>query len=144
MRVLCACLGNICRSPTAEGVLRHLAGDRLDVDSAGTAGWHTGKSPHPPAVAAAAKRGYDLTSLRARQITTADFDAFDLILVMDVENKANVELLRPEGSETPVRLFLDYAPEISERDIPDPYYTAQFDDTLDLIEAAARGLLRGV
>lgn len=141
MKVLCVCLGNICRSPTAEGVLRNLAGDRAIVDSAGTAGWHVGKAPYGPAVEAAAERGYDLTQLRARRIVPEDFHDFDLILAMDVQNLADIEMLRPHGSETDVKLFLDYAPEIGRREIPDPYYTRDFDEALDLIEAASRGLV---
>jgi protein-tyrosine phosphatase len=144
MKVLCVCLGNICRSPTAEGVLRKMAGDRLVVDSAGTAGWHVGKPPYAPAVEAAATRGYDLTPLRARQIGVGDFDAFDLILAMDAQNLADIEVLRPDGSATEVKLFLDYAPQTGRREIPDPYYTRDFDEALDLIEAAATGLLRSI
>ena len=144
MRVLCVCLGNICRSPTAEGVLRHLSGGTLDVESAGTAGWHAGKAPYPPAVAAAAERGYDLAPLQARHMTSCDFEEFDLILVMDAQNLADVEMLRPEESETPVRLFLDFAPETGRKEVPDPYHTGDFESALDLIEAAARGLLRAL
>jgi len=141
MRVLCVCLGNICRSPTAEAVLRHHGRDRIDVDSAGTAGWHVGKPPYGPAVEAAAARGYDLRPLRARQFSRADFDAFDLILAMDQANLQDVEALRPEGNTTPARLFLDYAPNGDRAEVPDPYYTRDFDEALDLIETATRGLL---
>lgn len=144
MKLLCVCLGNICRSPTAEGVLRKLGGDAVVVDSAGTAGWHVGKPPYGPAVAAAAARGYDLTPLRARRIAPEDFHDFDLILAMDVQNLADIEMLRPHGSETDVKLFLDYAPEIGRREIPDPYYTRDFDEALDLIEAASKGLLQSI
>ena len=144
MKVLCVCLGNICRSPTAEGVLRKLGGDAVVVDSAGTAGWHVGKPPYGPAVEAAGARGYDLTPLRARRFQAQDFHAFDLILAMDAQNLADIEMMRPEGSETPVKLFLDYAPETGRREIPDPYYTRDFDEALDLIEAAAAGLLRSL
>ena len=139
--VLFVCLGNICRSPTAEGVMRALAPD-WQIDSAGTGGWHAGEPPHPPAIRAAARRGYDLTPLRARQITRADFDRFDRILVMDRANLADVERLRPAGSATPVVRLLDHAPEVGHRDVPDPYYTGEFDLVLDLVEAACRGLLR--
>ena len=140
-RLLFVCLGNICRSPTAEGVMRALAPD-WQIDSAGTGGWHAGEPPHPPAIRAAARRGYDLTPLRARQITRADFDRFDRILVMDRANLADVERLRPAGSATPVVRLLDHAPEVGHRDVPDPYYTGEFDLVLDLVEAACRGLLR--
>ena len=141
MRVLCVCLGNICRSPTAEAVLRAQAGDRIEVDSAGTAGWHVGKPPYAPAIEAAVARGYDLRLLRARQITPADFDRFDLILAMDEDNLADIESLRPAETDTPVRLFLDYAPDVGRTAVPDPYYTRDFEEALDLIEVAARGLL---
>ncbi|MEM7717965.1 MAG: low molecular weight protein-tyrosine-phosphatase [Pseudomonadota bacterium] len=141
MRVLCVCLGNICRSPTAEAVLRQVANGHLDVDSAGTAGWHIGKPPYGPAVAAAAARGYDLSDLRARQFVPEDFAAFDLILTMDDQNLEDIVALRPPGNVTPVKLFMDYAPDAGRPDIPDPYYTRDFDEALDLIEAAAAGLV---
>ncbi len=141
MRLLCVCLGNICRSPTAEAVLRQMGGERVTVDSAGTSDWHIGKPPYEPAIEAAAMRGYDLAPLRARQITPADFDTSDLILAMDESNLSDIEKLRPVHSDTPVRLFLDFAPETGCTEVPDPYYTRDFDEALELIEAAARGLL---
>lgn len=134
MRVLCVCLGNICRSPTAEAVLRSLAPD-WDVDSAGTAGWHIGKPPYAPMQDAAGARGYDLSTLRARQFTARDFQDFDLILAMDEENLSDIERMRPEGSETRVQLLADAA-------VPDPYYTRDFDGALDMIERAAKALIR--
>ena len=143
-RILFVCLGNICRSPTAEAVLRALAeaaGQSLELDSAGTGDWHVGKPPYPPAIRAGALRGYDLTALRARQVTPEDFGRFDLILAMDESNLAALERLRPEGDETPVRLLLDYAPPGGPREVPDPYFTGDFEEALDLIEAAGRGLL---
>ena len=143
MRILCVCLGNICRSPTAEAVLRAMAPE-LTIDSAGTSDWHIGNPPYGPAIDAAALRGYDLTPLRARQFTAADFDRFDLILAMDGQNLANMEQLRPSGSETPIRLLLDFSPAHQGQDVPDPYYTRDFDGALDLIEIAARGLLKAV
>lgn len=143
MRVLCVCLGNICRSPTAEAVLRAMD-PHLDVDSAGTSDWHIGNPPYGPAVEAGARRGYDLTPLRARQVGTEDFDRFDLILVMDNKNLLDVERLRPAGVDTPVRLFLDYADGQSGQDIPDPYYARDFDGALDLLETAAVGLLKSL
>lgn len=138
-RILFVCLGNICRSPAAEGVMRALAPD-LALDSAGTADWHAGKPPYGPMQEAASARQVDLSDLRARQFTAADFDRFDLILAMDRDNLADIERLRPAGSVTPVRLFAEYADRgVSE--VPDPYYTRDFEGALDLIEAAARGLL---
>ncbi len=141
-RVLFVCLGNICRSPAAEGVVRALAGDRLRLDSAGTSDWHRGAPPYGPMIEAAASRGIDLRSLRARQFTRRDFLDFDLIVVMDADNRADVERLRPEGAETPVGLLTDYAPEAGMNHVPDPYYTRDFEATLDLIELCAAGLVR--
>lgn len=139
-RVLFVCLGNICRSPSAEAVLRHMAPD-LEIDSAGTGNWHVGDAPYGPAIKAGAARGYDLSPLRARQFRPADYDAFDEILVMDHSNFEDVEAQRPAGNTTPVRLFLDYAPDQPVREVPDPYYTRDFDEALDLIEQASRGFL---
>lgn len=142
-RILFVCLGNICRSPTAEAVLRHLASAAeadIEVDSAGTGDWHIGKPPHAPAIAAAARRGFELTSLRARQVTPADFTRFDLIVAMDRQNAADLEDLRPAGNATPVRLMTGFA-EGQGPDVPDPYFTGDFEGALDLIEEAARGLL---
>lgn len=138
-RILFVCLGNICRSPSAEGVFRSLMPQAI-TDSAGTAGWHVGKPPYGPMQDAARARGYDLSDLRARQFTVADFDAFDLIVVMDDDNRADVERLRPSGASTPVRLFTDFAPSSDMDHVPDPYYTRDFDGALDLIEEAAQGL----
>ena len=141
MRILCVCLGNICRSPTAEAVLRAMD-PTLQVDSAGTGDWHIGDPPYGPATEAAARRGYDLSPLRARQVRSDDFNRFDLIIVMDSKNRADMERLRPVGSDTPVRLFLDFSDSHSGQDVPDPYYTRDFDGALDLLETAASGLLR--
>lgn len=138
-RILAVCLGNICRSPAAEGVLRALRPD-LAIDSAGTSGWHIGEPPYGPMIAAARARGYDISGLRARQFTAADFDRFDLILAMDERNRADIEALRPSGNATPVRLFTDHAPESGADHVPDPYYTRDFDGALSLIEACAKGL----
>ncbi|MGI3168630.1 low molecular weight protein-tyrosine-phosphatase [Pseudooceanicola sp. C21-150M6] len=139
-RILFVCLGNICRSPAAEGVVRALA-PGLELDSCGTGGWHVGEAPYGPMQAAAQARGYDLSRLRARQFSVSDFSLFDLILCMDGQNLADVEVLRPEGAHVPVRLFTDYAPEAGADAVPDPYYTRDFDGALDLIEVCARGLL---
>lgn len=140
MRILCVCLGNICRSPSAEAVLRAMDGS-LTVDSAGTSDWHIGSPPYGPAIETGRRRGYDLGSLRARQFKPVDFENFDLILAMDANNLADIEGLRPDGSETPVRLFLDFAEGHGGQDVPDPYYSRDFDGALDLIESAASGLL---
>jgi protein-tyrosine phosphatase len=140
--ILFVCLGNICRSPAAEGVLCALRPD-WRIDSAGTSDWHVGEPPYGPMQAAAKARGYDLSRLRARQFTAADFTKFSLILCMDAENLANVERLRPKGNVTPARLFTDYAAEAGVNHVPDPYYTRDFDGCLDLIEACAKGLIAG-
>ncbi len=141
MKVLCVCLGNICRSPMAEAVLRKLGGGRLEVDSAGTGGWHIGNPPYEPAIVAGEARGYAMSTLRARRFSQEDFEQFDLILAMDRQNKADIEALRPTGNETPVRLLLSYADNVSGEEVPDPYYTGDFEGALDLIEAGARELL---
>lgn len=140
-RILFVCLGNICRSPAAEGVVREMA-PGWDLDSCGTGGWHVGEAPYGPMQQAARARGYDLSNLRARQFQPADFARFDLILCMDRQNLGEVEAQRPEGAQTPVRLFTDYAPEMGADKVPDPYYTRDFDGALDLIEACAKGLIK--
>lgn len=144
-RVLFVCTGNICRSPTAEGVFRHLAVDAgiaVEADSAGTHGYHIGEPPDPRTVAAAARRGFDLNSLRARRVKREDFNQFDLILAMDRGHLAHLETMRPQDARAQVKLFLDYHPE-TKRDVPDPYYGGPegFEHVLDLVEAASRGLL---
>lgn len=138
-RILFVCLGNICRSPAAQGVFRALMPGAI-TDSAGTSDWHVGEPPYGPMQAAALGRGIDMSDLRARQFMAADFDAFDLILGMDAENVAAMQMLRPTGNATPVLLFTDYAPEQGATQVPDPYYTRDFEGALDLIEACAKGL----
>lgn len=146
-RILFVCLGNICRSPTAEGVFRQRAAaaglSRLQIDSAGTASWHVGKAPDPRTVKAAAGRGYDLSVLRARQVTAGDFNQFDFILAMDCNNLAELESIQPSQSVAELGLFLDYASGFSAREVPDPYYGGAqgFEVVLDLIENASDGLI---
>ncbi|MDF1629766.1 MAG: low molecular weight phosphotyrosine protein phosphatase [Alcanivoracaceae bacterium] len=147
-RILFVCLGNICRSPTAEGVFRQraaAAGLSLSlIDSAGTASWHVGKAPDARTVKAAAGRGYDLSTLRARQVSVADFNAFDFILAMDEQNLAELQSIQPAQSLAELGLFLDYAEGAVEREVPDPYYGGDqgFQTVLDLIENASDGLIR--
>jgi protein-tyrosine phosphatase len=148
LKILFVCLGNICRSPTAEGVLRHLAaqeapGLELKIDSAGTADYHTGAAPDVRSQRAALRRGVDISNLRARQVTMGDFARFDLILAMDRENLKALEAMRPKNSRARVALFLDYAPALDVPEVPDPYYgdTEDFEKVLDLTTAASRGLL---
>ncbi|WP_407495398.1 low molecular weight protein-tyrosine-phosphatase [Pseudooceanicola sp. MF1-13] len=142
-RILFVCLGNICRSPAAEGVVRAMD-PTLTLDSCGTGGWHVGEAPYGPMQQAAMARGYDLSDLRARQFTPKDFARFDLILCMDGQNLEDVEAQRPNGAKTPVRLFTDYAPQLGADKVPDPYYTRDFDGALDLIESCAKGLLKSL
>ncbi len=138
-RILFVCLGNICRSPAAEGAFRARA-PHHQTDSAGTSGWHIGDPPYGPMQKAARARDIDLSDLRARQFVAEDFNHFDLIIGMDAENIANIEDLRPDGNDTPVRLLTDFAPHTGADHVPDPYYTRDFDGVLDLIEQAVAGL----
>lgn len=138
-RILFVCLGNICRSPAAEGVFCALMPEAR-TDSAGTAGWHVGNPPYAPMQEAARERGLDLSDLRARQFSARDFERFDLIIGMDADNIASIEAVRPHGNETQVRLLTDFAPASGATHVPDPYYTRDFEGALDLIEEAAAGL----
>lgn len=141
-RILFVCLGNICRSPTAEGVARarfDAAGLDIRVDSAGTSDWHIGAPPYAPMVEVALDRGIDLGTLRARQVARQDFRDFDLIIAMDRKNAADLEALRPTGAQTPVRLLSEFANGLPP-DIPDPYYTRDFVEAITLIERAVAGL----
>ena len=140
MRILCVCLGNICRSPMAEGALRQAARDAglsAEIDSAGTGAWHVGNPPDPRGLAAAARRGYDNSAQRARQVARSDFHEFDLILAMDRANLADLQRLAPDGASAEIGMF------DADRDIPDPYYGGPdgFDAVLDQIEAAAKALV---
>jgi len=149
LAVLMVCMGNICRSPTAEGVLRaRLAaaglGARVQVDSAGTHGYHVGDPPDPRAQRHARTRGVDLSALRARRVSGADFDRFHLILAMDEDNLAELERMRPDGHPNRPRLLLEFARRhATVREVPDPYYGGPdgFDRVLDLVEDACDGLL---
>lgn len=146
-RVLFVCMGNICRSPAAEGVLRHLAaaagvGAPVEIDSAGTLSYHAGDAPDRRMRHAAGRRGYTLDS-RARQVTVADFHRFDLIVAMDSDNLRDLLALRP-GHGAAVRLFSDFLPAGAPTDVPDPYYGGArgFDEVLDLLEDGCPRLLR--
>lgn len=147
MRILFVCLGNICRSPTAEAVFRqrvHAAGleSRILIDSAGTGGWHAGAAPDARARHAARQRGYDLSSLRARQVCRDDFSRFDLILAMDRANLRDLQAMCPSGGTAELDLYLRrYG--IARDEVPDPYYGGEdgFEQVLDLLELAGNRLL---
>jgi protein-tyrosine phosphatase len=146
--ILFVCLGNICRSPAAEGVFRLRAaeaglGGGIVVDSAGTSDWNLGRPPDARTLAEARRRGIALGPRRARQVRVDDFRRFDLILGMDRANLVALETIRPPDSEADLRLFLDFAPEAGRRDVPDPYQggDAHFRHMFDLIEAGVAGLI---
>jgi protein-tyrosine phosphatase len=149
VKILFVCLGNICRSPTAEAVFRALAARdapelTIEVDSAGTAGYHVGEPADARTRQAAARRGYDMSPLRARVVEPRDFEHFDLILAMDRENLSVLHRRAPAHTRERVRLFLEFAPDAGVTDVPDPYYGGPngFEEVLDLVEAAAGGLLQ--
>jgi protein-tyrosine phosphatase len=142
------CMGNICRSPTAEAVLRHRlaragVGD-IEVDSAGTHAGHIGHQPDDRAIAHAGRRGYDLTGLRARRVRAEDFVHFDLLIGMDDDNLAALRELCPEGAAHKLVRLLDFAPDAGVAQVPDPYYGGPggFERVLDLVEAGCDGLLQ--
>nr|WP_281502138.1 low molecular weight protein-tyrosine-phosphatase [Alcanivorax sp. S6407] len=145
------CLGNICRSPTAEVVFRdrvRAAGleEHILIDSAGTGDWHIGRAPDPRTQDAAATRGYDMSSLRARQVSAADFEQFDVVLAMDDANLVDLQAMQPSDSAVTLKRFLDYAPHTSIREVPDPYYGGEdgFAQVLNLVEEGAEGLLEAL
>jgi protein-tyrosine phosphatase len=148
VRVLFVCMGNICRSPTAEGVFRHFVlqhglQEHIYIDSAGTHSYHIGCEPDHRTQAAAKLRGFDLSSLRARKISSKDFEEFEYILTMDRINYEEVLRKSPPQHRHKIRLFLSYAEDIQEEEVPDPYYGGNkgFEHVLDLVENAAKGLL---
>ncbi|WP_028886054.1 low molecular weight protein-tyrosine-phosphatase [Teredinibacter turnerae] len=151
VKVLFVCLGNICRSPTAEGVFRKKVLDaglqeRIEIDSAGTSGWHIGEPPDKRAIAAAKGRGYDLATLRGRQLVGDDFRVFDYILVMDRENLANSKAIAPSEFSGCLSLLLAFSSQSRYSEVPDPYYGGDqgFDTVLDLIEDSCDGLLKDI
>jgi len=151
VKVLFVCMGNICRSPTAQGVFRHLVEKEglshlIMTDSAGTIAYHVGEQPDRRARETAAKRGVDLSDLRARKARAEDFEAFDYLIAMDYANYNDLLEISPPGREERLHLFLDFAPQRSEEEVPDPYYggVAGFDRVFDLVEDAAHGLLQHI
>ncbi len=150
-RVLLVCMGNICRSPTAEGVLRHFIkinrlGDIVEVDSAGTHGYHVGEPPDSRTQRAASVRGYNLSQLRARKVARQDLDYFDLILAMDKSNLDNLRRMAMPEQHPKIKLFMDYADNFDDEEVPDPYYGLGhgFDLVLDMVEDAAQGLVKEI
>jgi protein-tyrosine phosphatase len=146
--ILFVCMGNICRSPTAEGVFRRLVAERapglaIRIDSAGTHDYHEGDPPDRRAIVAAARRGIDIRNLRARMVEQPDFERFDLLVAMDRLNREVLLDRSPQQYRDRVRLFLEFAPAIDEEDVPDPYYGGPvgFERVLDLAEEASKGLL---
>jgi protein-tyrosine phosphatase len=151
VKVLFICMGNICRSPSAEGVFKHYvreAGleDKVFSDSAGTHDYHIGEPPDARAREAAQRRGYDLESLRARRVSEKDFAAFDLVLAMDEHNLSILKRQCPPEHAHKLRLFMEFAGKSDVREVPDPYYggPAGFERVLNLVEDAAQGLLRHI
>lgn len=147
-RILMVCLGNICRSPLAQGVMEQRLRKsglfhEIKVDSAGTHGYHVGESPDPRAMEAAARRGYDISGQRARRVRDGDFQSFDYIFAMDHENLQHLTARCPAAEAERIKLLLDYAPGADGQEVPDPYYGGEdgFEQVLDLIEAAVDGFL---
>lgn len=146
-KILFVCMGNICRSPMAEGAFKKAVADRgLDgfiIESAGTIGYHVGNPPDPRARETALRRGMDISQQRSRKVSPSDFAAFDYIMAMDRENLRDLLANAPSGSKAKVALFLNYSDKTTIEEVPDPYYGGDegFDHCLDLIEGAAEGLL---
>lgn len=145
------CMGNICRSPLAHGVFEHLVeaaglAEQIGVDSAGTHAYHVGEAPDPRSQEVASRRGVDLSAQRARRVSREDFEIFDYVLAMDRDNFAILQDLCPPGHEGKLRLFLEFATDRSEREVPDPYYGGQagFERVLDLVDAGSKGLLEEI
>jgi protein-tyrosine phosphatase len=148
MRILFVCMGNICRSPSAEGVFRQALTRRapelqVEFDSAGTHDYHVGEAPDARALAAARRRGIDISRLRARSVVPDDFERFDLILVMDEENAGELKRRARPAHQERIRLIMEYAPSAGRTAVPDPYYGGEqgFEEVLDLLEEAADGLI---
>jgi len=150
-RVLMVCLGNICRSPTAQGIFEHRVQQRglthcIEVDSAGTSGWHINEPPDPRSISAALTRGYDLSTQRGRQVTEQDFAEFHYVLAMDIQNLQALRALCPLHYDGYLGRLLDFSKSKRRLDVPDPYHggSSGFELVLDLIEEASEGLLQHI
>ncbi|WP_040662591.1 low molecular weight protein-tyrosine-phosphatase [Nitrococcus mobilis] len=151
IRVLFVCMGNICRSPTAEGIFRNLVkteglAQLIETDSAGTHDYHVGRPPDSRAMEAAARRGIDISDLRARAVDEFDFNTFDWILAMDRSNLAWLQAKAPVDRHERIHTLLEFAPALVESEVPDPYFGRRdgFEHVLDLVDEAARGLLQAI
>ena len=147
-KILFVCLGNICRSPMSEGTFRHLVEEQglqhlVEIDSAGTGAWHVGEPPDHRATATALQRGIDISRQAARKVKQQDFEHYDYILAMDQENHINLTRVAPQEYRHKIHMFLKFATDQSETEVPDPYYggAGGFEHVLDLVQAASRGLL---
>ena len=151
VKVLFVCMGNICRSPTAHGVFRHLVQEAglshlVEIDSAGTHAYHIGEAPDKRSAATAKRRGVDLSDLRARQVDLGDLYQFDYVLSMDRDNHSRLMAMAVPEVKEKIRLFLDFAPSLKTREVPDPYYGGNdgFEHVYDLVQAASEGLLADI
>jgi len=151
VKVLFVCMGNICRSPTAHGVFRQLVHEEglaevVEIDSAGTHAYHVGNPPDRRAQSTAITRGIDLSDLRARQVDTGDFTQYDYVIAMDQENYISLSQQCPDEHVEKIYLFMDFAPQMRTREVPDPYYGGAqgFERVFDLVDAASRGLLMDI
>jgi protein-tyrosine phosphatase len=151
IRVLFVCLGNICRSPTAEGVFRDLVGraglsDKIQTDSCGTSGWHRGDPPDNRAREEARRRGIDIEDLKSRETRTSDFADFDFIIAMDRNNFDTLHIKSPPEHASKIQMFLSFASGIGTTEVPDPYYGGPdgFSDVFDMIDVASNGLLQHI
>jgi protein-tyrosine phosphatase len=149
--VLFVCMGNICRSPTAEGVFRHYVEskgliDYIHIESAGTHAYHLGEPPDPRAQKTASQRGVDLSYIRARKVLPTDIEEFDYVLAMDSDNYQNLLRIAPENHQHKIKRLLEFAQDLPNSDVPDPYYggNSGFDKVFDMIEAACEGLLKHI
>lgn len=151
VKVLFVCMGNICRSPTAEGVFKHFVKingleDKVEVDSAGTHGYHVGEPPDSRTQRAALERGYNLSQMRARRVAPQDLEYFDLVLAMDRINLDNLLRMAPRGKQERIKLLMDYSENFEDDEVPDPFYGLgyDFDLVIDMVEDASQGLIKAL